>query len=402
MKCRHCNNILKNTLIDLGCSPLSNGYLKKNELLKPEIYYPLIIKVCNKCWLVQTVDYAKKEKIFDEKYAYFSSTSLSWLRHAENYTNKIIKKLNINSSSFVIEIASNDGYLLKNFIKLNIPCLGIEPTKSTAQSAEKKGIKVLQTFFTEKIGIKLASENIKSDLIIANNVLAHVPDINDFCAGLKHILKDEGTITIEFPHVKKLLEKVQFDTIYHEHFSYLSIISISKVFKLAGLRIWDVEKISTHGGSLRVYVCHIRSTRIEKNRVAILINEELKFGMNKIETYQDFEKRACIIKNNFISKLILLKNKKMKVVGFGAAAKGNTFLNFAGIGRDLIPVIFDGTVAKQNKYTPGSRIPILSSKLIDKSNPDCVVIFAWNLSNEIKTEVNLKLKYPVKFILPLN
>ena len=261
MNCRHCQTPLKYTFLDLGCAPPSNSYLTEEDLNRPEVYLPLKIKVCNQCWLVQTEDYIEAESLFTSDYSYFSSTSNSFLLHAKNFTDKIIKDYSLNEMSFVIEIASNDGYLLKNFIQKNIPCLGIEPTKSTAEAAEKLNIPVIRKFFSEALGKELASEGKQADIIIGNNVYAHVPDINDFTKGLKAALKPGGIITLEFPHLMRLIEQTQFDTIYHEHFSYLSLYTVSRIFSHVGLRVWHVEEISTHGGSLRVYGCHQNDKR---------------------------------------------------------------------------------------------------------------------------------------------
>ena len=383
MNCRHCGVLLKNIFLDLGRLPPSNAYLTKDNLHQAEIYFPLKVLVCDQCWLVQTEDHISAEKLFTSQYAYFSSASSSWLTHAKNYANKMIKELNLNSKSHVIEIASNDGYLLKNFIEAKIPCLGIEPTASTAEVAEKNGIPVLRKFFGKSLAHKLALDGKKADLIIGNNIYAHVPDINDFTIALKVILKKNGTITLEFPHFMNLMEYAQFDTIYHEHFSYLSIYTVCKMFEKAGLRIFNVEKLETHGGSLRVYGCHIDDIRKTRSTVNLLLQKEKKNGLQKIDTYKNFQLRVDQIKNDLINFLSDQKIKGKKVVGYGAAAKGNTLLNYCGIKEDLLQVIFDAAPSKQGCFMPGSHIPILAPEHLIDSEPDYVLILPWNISKEI-------------------
>ena len=295
---------LKYTFLDLGYAPPSNAYLSKKDLNHPEVFFPLKIKVCDQCWLVQTVDYADANSLFTPDYAYFSSTSSSWLLHAKNFSKKIIKDLGLNGTSNVIEVASNDGYLLKNFLNANIPCLGIEPTDSTAEAAEKLGVPVIRKFFGEALGRQLASKGKQADLIIGNNVYAHVPDINDFTKGLKALLKPEGSITLEFPHLMCLIQQTQFDTIYHEHFSYLSLHTVSSIFASSGLRIYNVEKISTHGGSLRIYGCHENAKHTKTKTVDILIEEEITCQLQTLDTYLHFQLKVDKIKNKFISFLI--------------------------------------------------------------------------------------------------
>lgn len=383
MNCRHCGVLLKNIFLDLGRLPPSNAYLTKDNLHQAEISYPLKVLVCDQCWLVQTEDHISAEKLFTSQYAYFSSASSSWLTHAKKYANKMIKELNLNSKSHVIEIASNDGYLLKNFIEAKIPCLGIEPTASTADVAEKIGIPVLRKFFGKSLAHKLALDGKTADLIIGNNIYAHVPDINDFTIALKVILKKNGTITLEFPHFMNLIEHAQFDTIYHEHFSYLSIYTVCKIFEKASLRIFNVEKLNTHGGSLRVYGCHIDDIRKTQNIVNLLLKKEKKNGLQKIDTYKNFQLCADKIKNDLIKFLSDQKIKGKKVVGYGAAAKGNTLLNYCGIKEDLLEVIFDAAPSKQGCFMPGSHIPILAPEHLIDSEPDYVLILPWNISKEI-------------------
>ena len=396
MKCRFCKNESVKIFLDLGVAPLSNNYLKKNELKNPEIQYPLKVCICKNCNLVQLVDYnfLKPEKIFNHHYAYLSSVSSSWVEHSRKYAEMIIKKLKLNKKSFVVEVASNDGYLLKNFVSKKISCLGVEPALSGAKIARKKKINVLNDFFNISTSKKIAKKK-QADLIIANNVYAHVPDINDFTRSLKILLKKNGTITIEFPHILELIKNNQFDTIYHEHFFYFSIKTVSKIFKKHRLKIYDVETINTHGGSLRIYGCHLSDKKKINKSVINLIRKEKIFGLDDLKTYLNFQTRVEKIKNNLL--LFLIKNKTLnnKIYGYGAAAKANTILNFAGIKNDLLPFIFDKADTKRGKYMPGSHIPILSSKLIKKHLPDYLLIFTWNILNEIineKSLINKKIK----------
>jgi hypothetical protein len=383
MKCRHCGTPLTHTFIDLGFAPPSNAYLAQADLSKPEKYYPLKIKVCDNCWLVQTEDYAQADELFSPDYAYFSSTSSSWLAHAKAYAEQISQRLGLNGNSLVIEVASNDGYLLKNFVSAGIPCLGIEPTASTANAAEKLGIPVLQEFFGESLGKTLAAEGKQADLIAGNNVYAHVPDINDFTFGLKAALKFGGTITLEFPHVMRLIEHTQFDTVYHEHFSYLSLYTVRRIFQTAGLRIWDVEELPTHGGSLRMYGCHHADSRPTTDAVEALLQRESEAGLQTLSPYTSFQARANKVKDDLLDFLIRQKREGKKVVAYGAAAKGNTLLNYAGVKPDLLLFVCDAAGAKQGKYMPGSHIPILAPQAIRQAKPDFVVILPWNIADEV-------------------
>lgn len=399
MNCRHCRAPLKHTFLDLGFAPPSNAYLTEADLSKPEIHYPLKVKVCDSCWLVQTDDYADADQLFTPDYAYFSSTSITWLDHAKSYSDLIIKKLNLNSESFVIEVASNDGYLLRNFVQAGIPCLGIEPTDSTAKVAETLGVPVLREFFGEALAKRLAKEGRQADLIIGNNVYAHVPNINDFTQGLKTALKPGGTITLEFPHLMRLIEQTQFDTIYHEHFSYLSLFTVSRIFSAAGLRIWNVEKLSTHGGSLRIFGCHQEDQRETQQSVNLLLKEEQIEGLQQLNTYLEFQSRADRIKNDLLSFLVEKKQLGKTVIGYGAAAKGNTLLNYAGIKPDLVAYICDAAPSKQGKFMPGSHIPIFSPNKLFKSKVDFILIFPWNLAQEIKADCMLQKKIHSKFVI---
>lgn len=387
MKCRHCNAPLQETFLDLGFAPPSNAYLNLEDLSRPEVTYPLRIKVCEQCWLAQTEDYTEADELFSRDYAYFSSTSRSWLDHAARYVEKITDRLGLTSDSFVIEVAANDGYLLKNFVAAGIPCLGIEPTASTAEAAEQLGITVLRAFFGEPLGRSLSAEGKQADLIIGNNVFAHVPNINDFTLGLKQALKPGGTITLEFPHLMQLLAQTQFDTVYHEHFSYLSLYTVTKIFAQAGLQVWDVEELPTHGGSLRIYGCH-PGDRQGSERVTDLLEQEKAQGMQEVATYQHFQEKADRIKNQLLTFLIEQKTAGKVVAGYGAAAKGNTLLNYAGVKPDLLPFVCDAAPSKQGKFLPGSHIPILPPTAIAEKQPDYVLILPWNLRTEVMTQLS--------------
>lgn len=383
MKCRHCGTPIKHKFIDLGFAPPSNAYLNKSDLAIPEKYFPLRVQVCNKCWLVQTEDYLQADELFNPSYAYLSSTSNTWLAHASQYAEKIITDLNLNKDSMVIEIASNDGYLLKNFVEAGIPCLGVEPTESPAVVAERSGIPVLKEFFCEKLGKKLADQGLQADLIVGNNVYAHIPDINDFTLGLKRALKPGGTITLEFPHLMRMIESAQFDTIYHEHFSYFSLYSVTRIFQAVGLRIYDVQELSTHGGSLRVFGCHSVDARPSSSSVAELLEIEATAGLRDAKAYEGFQTRANRIKDDLLFFLLEQKRFGKKVAGFGAAAKGATLLNYAGVKADLLPFISDGALSKQGKFMPGCHIPILPHSAVSEQKPDFLLIFPWNIAEEI-------------------
>ena len=337
MKCRHCKNNLQHVFLDLGFAPPSNDYLTIDDLCTPEKTFPLKLYVCDGCWLVQTEDYSRANELFSKDYAYFSSTSKSWLDHSATYVEKISKDLGLSKNSFVIEVASNDGYLLKNFVEAGVPCLGIEPTDSTADAAEKIGVPVLRKFFGVEVARGLASSGKKADLICGNNVYAHVPDINDFTEGLKIALKEDGVINLEFPHLMHLIENNQFDTVYHEHFSYLSLSTVAEIFSSVGLRIFDVEEISTHGGSLRIYGCHADDARPTTNSVIDLLEKEVRFGLKTLNVYQSFQGKANKVKNDFLFFLIEKKRLGKSIAGYGAAASGaSSFLNESW---ELIPMV---------------------------------------------------------------
>lgn len=399
MNCRFCKHLLSIEFIDLGNSPLSNSYLTQEGLNEPEVYYPLKIFICENCFLVQIDEYIKSNEIFNNKYAYFSSFSTNWLTHAKNYTEMILNRFPINNQSLVIEIASNDGYLLQYFKEKNIPVLGIEPTSNTAEAARNKGIDSIIDYF----GVALAKDEKllkKADLLIGNNVLAHVPDINDFVSGLKLVLKPDGIITMEFPHLLQLIEKTQFDTIYHEHFSYISFFTAKSVFNQHKLEIFDVEEISTHGGSLRIYAKHIENNnyRIENSVQSLLQKEEVS-GMRNLNYYWDFAVKTEKIKLDFLDFLIEQKKIGKKVAGYGAAAKGNTLLNYCGIKNDLIEFVVDASPAKQNKYLPGSHIPIVNEHKLKIVKPDYIIIFPWNITDEIMHQLDYVREWGGKFVI---
>jgi SAM-dependent methyltransferase len=357
MKCRHCGELLRHTFLDLGFAPPSNAYLNDADLRMPEVYLPLKLKVCHACWLVQTEDYTQAKSLFSKDYAYFSSTSSSWLSHASRYAADITRRLALDKHSFVIEIASNDGYLLKNFVAAGIPCLGIEPTASTAIAAEQLGVPVLREFFGEAVGRRLAEQGKQADLIAGKNVYAHVPDINDFTRGLTAALKPGGTITLEFPHLMRLVEHTQFDTVYHEHFSYLSLFTVRRIFGLAGLRVADVEELPTHGGSLRVYGCHAKDSRSDSKDVARILASEREAGLQDLKVFNQFQRRADAVKDQLVSFLIEQKRAGRKVAAYGAAAKGN--------------------------YLPGSHIPIFAPERLKVDRPDLVLVLPWNIADEV-------------------
>jgi|688.fasta_scaffold188637_3 SAM-dependent methyltransferase len=383
MNCRHCGSQLNQQVLDLGFSPPSNSFLTADELNKPETYFPLRIFVCGECWLIQTADFVNENLVFPETYVYFSSTSSSWLEHAKQYSRMIVKRLSLTADSKVIEVASNDGYLLKNFNELGIPNFGIEPTKSTADAAEKIGVETVRSFFTSELADELCAKGDQVDLLIGNNVYAHVPNINDFTLGISKILKPNGVVTLEFPHAANLVTMNQFDTVYHEHFSYLSLIAVQRVFSEFGLRIFDVEKIPTHGGSLRVYGCLASSQWQTTEKMDEVLQDEIDIGMKNLNGFNQIQKNAQSTRNQFVRFLINQSELGHRVIGYGAAAKGNTLLNFCGVKSDLIQFVVDGAEAKQNKFLPGSHIPVFSPAILDLVDGDNVIIFPWNIAGEI-------------------
>lgn len=384
MKCRHCQTDLTQSLIDLATSPPSNAYLTRQMLHAPEKYFPLRVLVCNECWLVQTEDYAGADELFSSDYAYFSSFSTTWLKHAEKYVVDMATRFDLNGSSHIVEVAANDGYLLQYAKARGIPCLGIEPTASTADAARAKGIEIVEEFFGVKLGQQLAAQGKQADLTAANNVLAHVPDINDFVGGFAAILKPSGVSTFEFPHLLRLVSENQFDTIYHEHYSYLSLTAVKRIFECNGLSVFDVEELTTHGGSLRVFAQRKDTGKREiSTNVAKLLNQEADAGMTNFAFYAGFQDKADKVKNDFLAFLIEAKRAGKTVAGYGAAAKGNTLMNYAGVRPDLMSYVVDRNPAKQDKYLPGCRLPIVAEGRLKQTRPDYVVILPWNLREEV-------------------
>ena len=387
------------TLIDLGSAPPSNAYLTKLTMRRPEKWFPLKVLVCESCWLVQAEAYSRAAELFNDEYAYFSSFSAIWLAHAEQYLQAVVQRFGLNNSSHVVEVASNDGYLLQYVRQRGIPCLGIEPTAGTAAAARLKGIETLEEFFGVDLAQRLADRGRQADLMVANNVLAHVPDINDFVKGFAILLKPHGVATFEFPHLMQLIEQKQFDTIYHEHFSYLSFRTVHQIFRTNGLSVFDVEELDTHGGSLRVFAQRSDAgTQAVSGKVAHLLEREAAAGMNKAAYYRGFQEQANKVKNDFLVFLLEAARQGKTVAAYGAAAKGNTLLNYAGIRPDLLPYVVDKNPNKQGKYLPGSRIPIVSEDHLRKQRPDYVVILPWNLKAEIMEQLSYVRDWGGRFV----
>lgn len=402
MQCRFCKSELKHVFIDLFNSPPSNSFLSKEQLNEPEVFYPLKVYTCSNCFLVQVDEYKKSDAIFNNEYVYYSSYSTSWLAHAKHYVELMTERLGLGAGSQVIEIASNDGYLLQYFREKKIPVLGIEPTANTAKVAEEKGIESVVDFFGVRLAETLTAKGIQADLLLGNNVLAHVPDINDFVAGMKIILKPQGAITMEFPHLMQLVENNQFDTIYHEHFSYLSFHTVQRIFEAQGLELFDVDELPTHGGSIRIYAKHKEDT--SKNisgNVSGMLSKEGRKGMQDIAYYNNFQQKALGIKLAFTSFLTEQKNAGKKVAAYGAAAKGNTLLNYCGIKNDLIDFVVDANPHKQNKWLPASHIPVVNEAFLREEKPDFIVIFPWNLKEEITKQLSYIQEWGGRFVIPV-
>jgi 2-polyprenyl-3-methyl-5-hydroxy-6-metoxy-1,4-benzoquinol methylase len=400
MRCRFCKAPLYDEFIDLVNAPASNSFLTQAQLTEPELFYPLKVFVCGKCFLVQVDEYKKSESIFNSDYAYFSSYSTSWLAHAERYTDMIIKRLGLGGGSLAVEIASNDGYLLQYFLKRGIPVLGIDPTQNTAAIARGKGIETITEFFGENLALRLVKNGIRADLLLGNNVLAHVPDIVDFVRGMQILLAPSGVITMEFPHLMQLVEHNQFDTIYHEHFSYLSFYTAKRIFESQGLTIFDAEELMTHGGSLRIYARHAEHHEIAiSNRVHAIVNEEKTKGICDLSYYKGFQQRALATKLEVLGFLLQAKKDGKKVAAYGAAAKGNTLLNYCGVKADLIEFVSDANPSKQNKYLPASHIPVVSEGSIRQERPDYVVVLPWNIKEEITVQLNYIRDWGGRFVV---
>lgn len=398
MKCRHCGTSLTLPLVDLGSAPPSNAYLTERTLHAPEKWFPLRVLVCESCWLVQTEDFAQADELFDADYAYFSGFSHSWLQHSERYVTTMIERFGLNAQSHVVEVAANDGYLLQYVKARHIPCTGIEPTTSTTNAARAKGIEIVEDFFGVKLAQQLVAAGKQADLTAANNVLAHVPDINDFVAGFALLLKPQGVATFEFPHLLRLIEGNQFDTIYHEHFSYLSLTAVERIFAANGLSVFDVEEHPTHGGSLRVFAQRSETGKqTSSTRVAALLQREVEAGITSSVYYSNFQVKTDTVKNDFLSFLLDAKQQGKTVAAYGAAAKGNTLMNYAGIRPDLISFVVDRNPAKQGKFMPGSRIPIVGESQLMIEKPDYVIILPWNLKAEVMQQLSYIKDWKARF-----
>ena len=399
--CRFCGAALEQSFADLGMSPLSNAYLKAEQLHQMERFYPLHAWVCGSCFLVQLEQFETPENIFSD-YAYFSSYSDSWLEHVASYTEAMVERFGLNAGSHVVEIASNDGYLLQYFVKRGIPVVGIEPAANVARVAEDKGVPTLVKFFGTETATALAASGKQADLLLGNNVLAHVPDLNDFVSGMVKLLKPHGVITMEFPHLLRLMAQNQFDTIYHEHFSYFSFLTVEKVFAAHGITLFDVEQISTHGGSLRIFGRHSADgSKPVSPRVAALRQEELKAGLDNAKTYAAFAEQIKAIKRALLRFLIDAKEQGKTVVGYGAPAKGNTLLNYCGVRTDLIDYTVDRSPHKHGSYLPGVHIPIYHPDRIAETRPDYVLILPWNLKEEIMLQMAHIRSWGGKFVVPI-
>ena len=400
MKCRHCNTNLSHTFVDLGSSPPSNSYLTHETIKKAEKWYPLRTLVCQKCWLVQTEDFVGIEEIFSEDYAYFSSFSKSWLDHAEKYIDLMIDRFKLSAESNIVEVAANDGYLLQFAKKRKVPCYGIEPTHSTAMAAKEKGVEVIEDFFGVELANNLKNQGRQADVMVANNVLAHVPNINDFIQGFSILLNKNGVATFEFPHLLNLVIKKQFDTIYHEHYSYLSLIAVNKIFEANGLHIFDIDELPTHGGSLRIYAQRDNMKHYKvSDAVHDVYKKEIQHGVNTLDFYKDFQIKSEEIKFNLLSFLIEARSKGENVIAYGAAAKGNTIMNFSGIHSDLISCVVDKNPNKSGKFMPGSRIPIVDESIIKEKKPEYVMILPWNLKDEVKGQLSYIRDWKGRFVV---
>ena len=399
--CRSCGATLTHIVTDLGMSPLCESYLRSDQLNAMEPFYPLVVYVCDQCFLVQLQEYVSREDIFRE-YAYFSSYSDSWLDHCRRYAEQMVHQLGLTRQHFVVEVASNDGYLLQYFVRRGIPCLGIEPARNVADVALTNGIPTLPEFFGVEVATRLAAEGKQPDLLLGKNVLAQVHDLNDFVAGLKILLKPRGTITIEFPHLMRLIEGNQFDTIYHEHFSYFSFLSAEAVFATHGLTLFDVEEVPTHGGSLRVYARHDHdTTRPLSERARLLRQREVSAGVATLPYYEAFDARVKAAKRKLLSFLISARAAGQTVVGYGAPGKGNTLLNYCGIRTDLVDYTVDRSPHKQGKFLPGTHIPIYGPERIFETRPDYVLILPWNLQHEIMKQMSGVREWGGRFVVPI-
>lgn len=398
MKCRHCRAELVTTFLDLGSAPPSNAYLSTAQLRAPEVCYPLRLLVCESCWLVQTEDHAGREALFADDYAYFSSFSTSWLDHSRRYVDAMRRRFALDRGSLVVEVAANDGYLLQYVQQAGIPCYGIEPTASTAAAARAKGIEIVGRFFGVDLATELAAQGRQADLIAANNVLAHVPDINDFAAGFARLLKAQGVATFEFPHLMCMAALNQFDTAYHEHYSYLSLGTVRRVLEAAGLQVFDVEELTTHGGSLRVFAQRHGGVHPVAPAVAALLAREGAAGLERPAYYRGFQARAERVKDDLLRYLLDAKAAGRRVAAYGAAAKGNTLLNFAGVRPDLVAFVADRNPAKQGRYMPGSRIPIVGEQRLREERPQDILLLPWNLRAELLAQLSYAREWGARFV----
>jgi 2-polyprenyl-3-methyl-5-hydroxy-6-metoxy-1,4-benzoquinol methylase len=401
MRCRFCNQNLEHTFVDLGMSPLCESYVPAERLGRGEVFYPLHVFVCSACFLVQLDEFVPVSEIFAE-YAYFSSFADSWVEHARRYAHMAAARFQLNATSLVVEVASNDGYLLQHFLPMGIPVLGIEPAANIARAAESRGVRTLVKFFTKALAEELATSGGQADLIVGNNVLAQVPQLNDFVAGLKTLLKPDGVVTLEFPHLQRLIEGNQFDTIYHEHFSYFSLLAAEKIFTGHGLLLFDVEELPTHGGSLRVYLCHQGHHRMQPTpAVAQLRESEQAFGLDRLGCYARFRENVEETKRRILSLLVDLRRQGKRIAGYGAPGKGNTLLNYCGIRTDFLDYTVDRNPYKQGKFLPGTRIPIFAPEKILETRPDYVFILPWNFQAEIMAQMSRIREWGGQFIVPI-
>lgn len=400
MRCRHCQAEVELPFIDLATAPPSNAYLRPAQLSAPETFFPLRVRVCTSCWLVQTEDYADHAQLFASDYAYFSSTSSAWLQHSARYVEMVTERFALRENSYVIEIASNDGYLLQYMRQAGIGCLGIEPTASTAAAARGKGIEVIEEFFGEDLGRRLAQQGRQADLMVANNVLAHVPGINDFVTGFVQALKPQGVVTFEFPHLLRMVAECQFDTIYHEHFSYLSLVAVQRVLERNGLTVFDVEELQTHGGSLRVFAQRLDTgKRAVDSSVGTLLRRERTAGVESTAYYEGFQSRADDIRDGLMTYLVEARRQGRRVGAYGAAAKGNTLLNYTGVRAGLLPWVVDRSPGKHGMYMPGSRVPIVDEEYLRRERPDDVLLLPWNLKEELMAQLEYVRDWGGRFVV---
>jgi SAM-dependent methyltransferase len=399
--CRACGAPLAHTFADLGLSPVSNAFVKPEDVARGEMFYPLHALVCDQCWLVQLSEVSRAESHFHDDYVYFSSFSSSWLEHARRYVEAMIPRFGLNAASRVVEIASNDGYLLQYFVKAGIPCLGVEPTANTAAAARKLGVESRELFFGRDTAKQLAAEARKVDLLLGNNVLAHVPDINDFVGGMPLLLHPEGVITLEFPHLLNLVAQNQFDTLYHEHYSYLSLTALLPIFRRAGLRFFDVEHLPTHGGSLRVYACHENAAHAASSAVKDCLAQEHAAGLTRLQTYAAFGEKVRETKRALLEFLIAAKRDGRRIAAYGAAAKGNTLLNYCGVGADFIDYVVDKNPVKQGRLLPGIRIPVRAPEVVFETRPDYLLILPWNIKDEVTQQMAGIREWGGRFVVPI-